>query len=123
MHRLQLGYMGLTRVLLRLPWLPVVILVPILVFAIPVFFESKQIFLPEMDEGEISIRLTGEAGLRLDETDEAVIRIENLLLAQSDVMTVFTSAGKKICLLSKNTGADTGICDTGILREQTNLFA
>ena len=57
-HNLQRGYTALTRVLLRMPWLPVVVLIPMLVIAMPVFFEGKQIFLPSMDEGEISIRLT-----------------------------------------------------------------
>ena len=90
---LQRGYSLIIRTMIRLPWIPVIVLVPLLFFAAPVFFEGKQIFLPQMDEGEISVRLTNESGKRLDDTDELIVRLENLFLAQPDVLTVFTSAG------------------------------
>ena len=105
---LQLGYTVLTRLLLRVPWLPPLVLIPMLVLALPVFFEGKQIFLPAMDEGEISVRLTGEAGMRLDETDDIMIRLENLFLAQSDVLTVFTSSGGRVFGRSERQAGNTG---------------
>jgi multidrug efflux pump subunit AcrB len=114
-HNLQRGYTALTRVLLRVPWLPVLILVPLLVITLPVFFEGKQIFLPSMDEGEISIRLTGESGMRLDETDGIIIRIENLLLDQPDVLTVFTSSGGRIFGRSERQAGNTGSLDVKLV--------
>lgn len=114
-NRLQRGYTALTRLLLRLPWLPVAILVPMLIIAMPVFFDGKQIFLPSMDEGEISIRLTGESGMRLDETDEIIIRLENLFLAQSDVLTVFTSSGGRVFGRSERQAGNTGSLDVKLL--------
>jgi multidrug efflux pump subunit AcrB len=108
---LQRVYVSLTRALLRVPWLPVVILLPLLLFAAPQFFEGKQIFLPEMDEGEISIRLTGESGMRLDDTDDYVIRLENLFLAQPDVLTVFTSSGGRVFGRSEHQAGNTGSLD------------
>ena len=90
---MQRGYVAIIKVLIRLPWIPVLILVPLLFISTPVFVEGNQIFLPEMDEGEISVRLSNEAGMRLDDTDDIVIRLENLFLAQPDVLTVFTSSG------------------------------
>jgi len=112
---LQRGYTALTRVLLRIPWLPVTILVPMLFIATPVFFEGKQIFLPSMDEGEISIRLTGESGMRLDETDGIIIRIENLFLAQPDVLTVFTSSGGRVFGRSERQAGNTGSLDVKLV--------
>ena len=112
---LQRGYTALTRVLLRIPWLPVTILVPMLFIAAPVFFEGKQIFLPSMDEGEISIRLTGESGMRLDETDGIIIRIENLFLAQPDVLTVFTSSGGRVFGRSERQAGNTGSLDVKLV--------
>jgi multidrug efflux pump subunit AcrB len=112
---LQRGYTALTRVLLRIPWLPVAILVPMLFIAAPVFFEGKQIFLPSMDEGEISIRLTGESGMRLDETDGIIIRIENLFLAQPDVLTVFTSSGGRVFGRSERQAGNTGSLDVKLV--------
>jgi multidrug efflux pump subunit AcrB len=114
-HTLQRGYTALTRVLLRIPWLPVTILVPMLFIAAPVFFEGKQIFLPSMDEGEISIRLTGESGMRLDETDGIIIRIENLFLAQPDVLTVFTSSGGRVFGRSERQAGNTGSLDVKLV--------
>ncbi len=107
-RNLQRGYTALTRVLLRMPWLPVMVLIPLLVISMPVFFEGKHIFLPSMDEGEISIRLTGESGMRLDETDGIIIRIENLLLDQPDVLTVFTSSGGRVFGRSERQAGNTG---------------
>jgi len=90
---LQRGYVKLTRFLLRFPWLPLLVLLPALLAAVPVFFAGKQIFLPQMDEGEISVSISDEAGMRLDETDDAVMRLEDLFLQQPDVLTVFTTSG------------------------------
>ena len=114
-HNLQRGYSALTRVLLRMPWLPVAILIPMLVIAMPVFFEGKQIFLPQMDEGDIRVRLTGESGMRLDETDGIIIRIENLFLAQPDVLTVFTSSGGRIFGRSERQAGNTGSLDVKLI--------
>jgi multidrug efflux pump subunit AcrB len=64
-----------------------------------------------MDEGEISISLTGESGMRLDETDDYVIRLENLFLAQPDVLTVFTSSGGRVFGRSEHQAGNTGSLD------------
>jgi len=114
-HNMQRGYSALTRLLLRVPWLPVAILIPMLVIAMPIFFEGKQIFLPQMDEGDIRVRLTGESGMRLDETDGIIIRIENLFLAQPDVLTVFTSSGGRIFGRSERQAGNTGSLDVKLI--------
>ncbi len=106
---LQRGYGFLIRILMRVPWLPIVFLVPLLFYAAPVFFEGKQIFLPEMDEGEISVRLTTETGMRLQETDEMIVKLENLFLAQPDVFTVFTSSGGWVFGRSEGQSSNTGV--------------
>jgi multidrug efflux pump subunit AcrB len=93
---MQRGYVKLTRFLLRLPWLPLLVLLPALALAAPVFVGGKQIFLPKMDEGEISVNISGEAGMRLNETDDAVNRLEDLFLQQPDVHTVFTTSGGRV---------------------------
>jgi CzcA family heavy metal efflux pump len=93
---MQRGYVRLTRFLLRFPWLPLLILVPALALSVPVFFGGKQIFMPPMDEGDISVSISGEAGMRLNETDEAVTQLEDLFLKQPDVLTVFTTSGGRV---------------------------
>ncbi len=108
---MQSAYSSLTRLILQLPWLPFLILLPLMYLAIPVLIEGKQIFLPSMDEGEISVRLTGEAGTRLDETDDYMIQLENLFLAQADVLTVFTSSGGRVYGRSERQAGNTGSLD------------
>ena len=55
--------------------------------------ESRPTFLPSMDEGIITVSITGDRGISLDEMDASVEKIEEMLLAQPEVSTVFTSVG------------------------------
>jgi multidrug efflux pump subunit AcrB len=105
---LQRGYRSIINLVMRLPWLPVVLLIPLLLISAPVFFEGKQIFLPEMDEGEISVRLTNETGAQLDDTDRLIVKLENLFLAQPDVLTVFTSSGGWVFGRSEGQSSNSG---------------
>lgn len=105
---LQRGYGVVIKTVVRLPWIPPVVLVPLLFLSTPVFFEGKQIFLPAMDEGEISVQLTNESGKRLDDTDELIVLLENLFLAQPDVLTVFTTSGGWVFGRSEIQSGNTG---------------
>jgi hydrophobe/amphiphile efflux-1 (HAE1) family protein len=101
-------YAALTRFILRFPWLPLLIFVPLLAISAPVFFAGKQIFLPAMDAGEISVSVTGESGTRLDETDAVMVRLEDLFLSQPDVHSVFTSSGGRVFGRSQFQASNTG---------------
>ncbi|MBT8134217.1 MAG: efflux RND transporter permease subunit, partial [Gammaproteobacteria bacterium] len=54
---------------------------------------TKRIELPRVDEGKISLSISGDAGMQLEEMDSAVDQIEDLLLQQQEVSTLFTTAG------------------------------
>ncbi len=54
---------------------------------------TKKIDFPRMDEGRISLSITGDAGMQLEEMDSTVEQIEDLLLQQKEVVSLFTSAG------------------------------
>ncbi len=54
---------------------------------------TKRISFPRVDEGKISMSITGDPGMQLEEMDNAVDKIEDLLLQQTDVLTLFTTAG------------------------------
>ena len=54
---------------------------------------TKRIELPRVDEGTISLSISGDAGMQLEEMDSAVDQIEDLLLEQEEVSTLFTTAG------------------------------
>ncbi len=62
-------------------------------FAIFQISTTKSIDLPRIDEGKVSLSVTGDAGMQLEEMDSAVDKIEDLLLAQAEVSSLFTTAG------------------------------
>ncbi len=57
---------------------------------------TKRIELPRVDEGKISLSINGDAGMQLEEMDNAVDQIEDLLLEQKEVTTLFTIAGGSV---------------------------
>ena len=52
---------------------------------------------------------------RLDETDGIIIQIENLFLAQADVLTVFTSSGGRVFGRSARQAGNTGSLDVKLV--------
>ena len=90
---LQERYGAVVKHLLRLsPWVPGVFILALIV-SLPTFFDSKQIFLPTMDDGSISISLLADPGTTLDEMDRTAHIIEDMLNKQPEVQSVFTLVG------------------------------
>ncbi len=81
---------------IRYYWLPFILLLPALYFCAQYIVNEKQIFLPQIDEGRIYMSISGEPGMRLDEMDATVNKIENLLLQDKDVVTVFSTIGGSV---------------------------
>ncbi len=90
------SYERSVRFIVRHSWLPFIILIPALYFSGQYIINEKQIFLPQIDEGRIYLSISGEPGMRLDEMDDVVNKIENLLLDDKDVITVFSTIGGSI---------------------------
>ena len=96
MQRLQNAYAGLVGWLLAhraLQALVVLAFVGALAAAVPGLFGGKQIFLPDLDNGEVRLRLTGDPGISLEAMDRHVRRIEAQLRADPAVTGVFTLSG------------------------------
>lgn len=89
-------YEQLVRFFIHYFWLPFIILLPALYFSAQYIINEKQIFLPQIDEGRIYLSISGEPGMRLDEMDDVVNKIENLLLEDNNVVTVFSTIGGSI---------------------------
>ncbi len=90
---LQRLYDRFVEKVLRRPWLPVLVLLPALLAAVAFIASERQSFLPRMDEGSISISISGDNGTQLEEMDKVVKQVENLFLASPEVSTVFTTVG------------------------------
>jgi CzcA family heavy metal efflux pump len=93
MTSLQNGYSRLVCVVLRLPWLPLVGFLLLLLFAIVKLFPEKQIFLPEIDEGRVSIRLVADQGINLKRMDELVYRLEEIMRRQPETASLYSQIG------------------------------
>ncbi|MBI3186548.1 MAG: efflux RND transporter permease subunit, partial [Gammaproteobacteria bacterium] len=90
---LQKHYVALLQRSLGKPALIFIVTLPLLIASAWILWHSKEIFLPDMDQGQISISLNGDPGIRLDELDNAMKKVENLLLQQKEVHSVFTISG------------------------------
>jgi len=93
MSKLQALYAKLVELILRVPWLIILLFITGLTFTLPTFFSAKQIFLPKLDDGRVTVRISTDPGGTLDEMDKSVIRLEKLFNQQPETESVFTLAG------------------------------
>ncbi len=91
--RLYVWFLGR---LLPLRWLVIIGFLLALVFSVPILQNSKQIFLPDMDEGLVTLSVRAEPGIALDTMDDTVARIESLLLADPQIESVFSQIGGSV---------------------------
>ncbi|MCK5696624.1 MAG: efflux RND transporter permease subunit [Gammaproteobacteria bacterium] len=89
-------YEAFIRFIIQHGWLPFIILLPALLFSVQHIINEKQIFLPQIDEGRVYMRISGEPGMRLNEMNQVVDRIETLLLSEKEVATVFSTIGGSV---------------------------
>lgn len=91
--RLQDGYAWLLVRMLRLRWLVIAGFVTALLVTVPGFFGGKQVFLPELDEGDVRISLTADTGVNIDQMDALTRQVEAIVAAQPEVQAMFTTVG------------------------------
>jgi multidrug efflux pump subunit AcrB len=89
----QEGYAWLLARLLRMRWLVIAVFVAGLAYTVPWFQESRQEFLPKLDEGDVRISLTADSGIDMGEMDALARRVEGLVAAQPEVDAIFTTVG------------------------------
>ncbi|GAA0406309.1 efflux RND transporter permease subunit [Cocleimonas flava] len=90
---LQNVYGWFLSIALKMPLLVIILFLAVFAFSIPVFQDSKFEFLPKMENGEVSIRLTADPGISLDEMDTLTKKIESLITELPDVDSLFTLVG------------------------------
>ncbi len=71
----------------------VAVLLIALLLSSMIFVGAKQVFLPDMDTGEISISISADPGISLEEMDGNVRRIEKLLRSKAEVQSVYSLVG------------------------------
>ncbi|HEY9051049.1 MAG TPA: efflux RND transporter permease subunit [Gammaproteobacteria bacterium] len=85
----------LEKVIRKSQWL-FLIMVPLLLASAYLLYNAKDEFFPAMDEGRIDISITADSGMRLEQLDISVSRLEKLFMNNEDVSTVFTTSGGRI---------------------------
>ena len=92
-NKLKVIYINRSRHFLAYPVTTFLLFGLLLGAAIYQISTTKRIELPRVDEGKVSLSISGDAGMQLEEMDSAVDQIEDLLLEQEEVITLFTTAG------------------------------
>ncbi|ODB92279.1 acriflavin resistance protein [Candidatus Thiodiazotropha endoloripes] len=90
---LQSLYSSLITQLLRIPWLMPLLFILALLIVFFTMIPQKQVFLPQIDEGRISISITADRGINLQGMDELVSRIEGIISSQPETDSLFTQVG------------------------------
>lgn len=91
--RLKVNYANNSGVFLNHPGKTFLVFCLFFILAIYQINSTKRIDFPRVDEGKISMSISGDPGMQLEEMDSAVDQIEDLLLQQEEVLTLFTTAG------------------------------
>ena len=68
-------------------------LIASMLYSIPSFTTDETVFLPDMDDGRLGIRISADPGVKLGITDEATQKIESLILQLPFVDSIFTISG------------------------------
>jgi len=103
---LQNGYGWLLGWLIRAPWLILAAFIAGLSVTIPPFLESKQIFLPRMDEGRIQISLSADRGINVSGMNALTERVEEIISRQPEVESIFTTVGGHVFGRSQHEAAN-----------------
>jgi len=90
---LQERYAGLVDRALGFPYRVILVFVVLLGISIRSFFGGQEIFLPDMDDGRISVSVTADPGVTLDDMDRSVHILEGLFQSQPEVEQVFSTIG------------------------------
>ena len=78
------------------PWKTIIIFLGFLVPSSFILLQSSSALIPSMDDGRVNINITGDTDIQLEAMDKTVDIIEDLLLEQKEVESVFTLSGGRI---------------------------
>jgi CzcA family heavy metal efflux pump len=93
---LQAGYVRMLALILRWPLLVILAFIGALLPSIPLFDGARQVFLPKMDEGRISVNIRTDRGINLARMDDISRRIEAIIMAQAETEMVFSTIGGRV---------------------------
>ncbi len=93
MEWLQSVYLRNLGRLLKRPMIVLLAFILMLILGIYLVSQQRQVFLPEIDEGRVTLSISSDAGTRLVDMNAAVHKIEQLLQQDPRVESLFTTVG------------------------------
>jgi len=106
MDRLRDGYAYILGHLLKAYWLIILLFIGGLSIALYHFTDARQIFLPNLDEGRVSVYITADRGINLTSMNRIASSLEQLMAAQPEVESLFTIVGGNIFGRSQHESAN-----------------
>ncbi|NKC13236.1 MAG: MMPL family transporter [Gammaproteobacteria bacterium] len=89
----QRAYGSVLVLLLRWRWFAPLPFIFALWFVWPAFTSGKQTLMPYVDDGRLRAYLIADSGISLDEMDRLAARLETLIAAQPEVVSVYAQVG------------------------------
>lgn len=86
-------YQNINQRIIFRPWLIITLFISLFIISSIIFIQTKSEFLPKTDEGNVSLSITTDSGTQLNQMDAIVFKIENLLLDDPSVESVFSTIG------------------------------
>jgi multidrug efflux pump subunit AcrB len=111
MARMQDGYARLLDRALKVGWLLALAFLAGLLFTAGDLLKPIKNFLPKMDDGRISVRLTADRGTGVPRMDQITRQVEAIISDQPEVDTVFTIVGGRIFGRSEYESANSASLD------------
>ncbi len=90
---LKIFYTNMVKKIIHHPFKTLTGFIIVLVISLFVITQGRFIFIPKMDEGRVGLSIIGDPGMHLDEMDITVQILEDLLLNEPAVKTLFTTSG------------------------------
>ncbi len=120
---IQNSYKKLLSISLPFSGLFIALFIGLLIFSAMQLKEAKDSFFPAMDEGNISISVSTESGMRLNEFDKTLQRVEQLVLQQDNVYSAFVTSGGFIFGRSQYQSSNRGSINVQLkpLAERNNI--
>jgi multidrug efflux pump subunit AcrB len=80
---------------LKAPWMMIVAFIAISALTVPGLLAASRdaIFLPQLDEGRVSVSITADRGINVDVMDDITRRVESLIGEQPEVASLYTTVG------------------------------
>ncbi len=106
LNHLQNGYAWLLGRIIKVHWLILALFIAGFAVSVPRFLDSKQIFLPSMDEGLVYVSIKADRGTSVARMNRITEKIEGILSGQPEVETLFTTVGGHVFGRSQHESAN-----------------